>query len=71
MLQLYLFAPFFLSQGRSYSEKISNDRTEMLYWLQQERRHAALEIAKKSMELKILDGSTSCPPSTSVAESLY
>ncbi|XP_065059717.1 coiled-coil domain-containing protein 87-like isoform X2 [Rhopilema esculentum] len=30
-------------QGRPYIEKMSSDKTEMLYWLQEERRAAALE----------------------------
>jgi hypothetical protein len=32
---------------------MSSDRTEMLYWLQQERRQTALEMAKKTVELKM------------------
>ncbi|XP_066273764.1 coiled-coil domain-containing protein 87-like isoform X2 [Branchiostoma lanceolatum] len=31
-------------QGRPYMDKMKWDRTEMLYWLQQERREQALEI---------------------------
>ena len=31
-------------QGRVYQEKMSRDVTEMLYWLQQERRQLALEM---------------------------
>ena len=34
-------------QGRPYHEKMRYDRTEMLYWLQQERRRAALSPAAK------------------------
>eukprot|EP00116_Pleurobrachia_bachei_P000369 sb/3460631/ len=30
-------------QGREYKDKMSRDMTEMLYWLQQERRQTALE----------------------------
>ena len=30
-------------QGRAYRDKMSRDLTEMLYWLQQERRSAALQ----------------------------
>lgn len=40
---------------------MSSDRTEMLYWLQQERRQTALEMAKKTVELKMLEMPTSMP----------
>ncbi|XP_028416807.1 coiled-coil domain-containing protein 87-like [Dendronephthya gigantea] len=42
-------------QGRPYLEKMSSDRTEMLYWLQQERRETALDMAKKTVELRMLE----------------
>ena len=48
----YLFK-FLRHQGRPYLDKMSSDRTEMLYWLQQERRQTALEMAKKTVELKM------------------
>ena len=32
---------------------MTSDRTEMLYWLQQERREKALDLAKRTIELKI------------------
>lgn len=35
---------FCFSQGRPYREKMRWDRTEMLYWLQQERRVQSLEM---------------------------
>lgn len=35
---------FWLLQGRPYREKMRWDRTEMLYWLQQERRVQSLEM---------------------------
>lgn len=45
---LYI-APFILPllQGRPYREKMRWDRTEMLYWLQQERR---LQVLEKSVQ---------------------
>ncbi|XP_028416797.1 coiled-coil domain-containing protein 87-like isoform X3 [Dendronephthya gigantea] len=42
-------------QGRPYLEKMSSDRTEMLYWLQQERRETALDMAKRTVELRMLE----------------
>ena len=42
-------------------EKMSSDRTEMLYWLQQERRQTALDMAKKTVELKMLEMPASVP----------
>lgn len=38
-------------QGRLYQEKMSADRTEMLYWLQQERRAAVLQPATVTLDL--------------------
>lgn len=35
--------PFFVRQGRPYLEKMSLDRTEMFYWLQQERRQQVMD----------------------------
>lgn len=32
-------------QGRNYTSKMQSDRIEMLYWLQQERRKANLDLA--------------------------
>jgi hypothetical protein len=32
-----------LVQGREYESKMASDRTEMLYWLQEERKQQALE----------------------------
>lgn len=40
-------------QGRPYLEKMTSDRTEMLYWLQQERRQNAFDMARKTVELKL------------------
>ena len=34
---------FFVRQGRPYLEKMSLDRTEMFYWLQQERRQQVMD----------------------------
>ena len=31
---------------------MASDRTEMLYWLQQERRQIALNMAQKTVELR-------------------
>ena len=35
--------PFVVRQGRPYLEKMSLDRTEMFYWLQQERRQQVMD----------------------------
>ncbi|XP_033125153.1 coiled-coil domain-containing protein 87-like [Anneissia japonica] len=40
-------------QGRPYLEKMKLDRTEMLYWLQQERRQHALERHAMVQEYKL------------------
>nr|XP_006814200.1 PREDICTED: coiled-coil domain-containing protein 87-like [Saccoglossus kowalevskii] len=40
-------------QGRPYIDKLKYDRTEMLYWLQQERRQYAIERASLAQELPL------------------
>ena len=40
-----------LLQGRPYHDKMVSDRTEMLYWLQQQRRLAVLQPAVKTLNL--------------------
>jgi len=47
MLCSVMYASSLCVQGRPYHEKMRYDRTEMLYWLQQERRKAALSPAAK------------------------
>lgn len=41
--------PCITYSGRNYSDKIRIDRTEMLYWLQQERRCAELNFSKSEI----------------------
>jgi len=36
-------------QGRPYKDKMHSDRTEMLYWLQQERRQQSLMPAIQTL----------------------
>ena len=38
-------------QGRSYLDKMQWDRTEMLYWLQEERKQQALEYEARMRNL--------------------
>lgn len=38
-------------QGRNYTDKMQTDRTEMLYWLQQERREEKLEMQLQKNEV--------------------
>lgn len=45
-------------RGRPYCDKMSLDRTEMLYWLQQERRQAVLTPAVKTFNSGLLTTST-------------
>lgn len=48
----------FISQGRPYLEKISMDRTEMFYWLQQERRQQVMDrelVKMREVTLKTPD----------------
>ncbi|XP_077988772.1 coiled-coil domain-containing protein 87-like isoform X2 [Glandiceps talaboti] len=40
-------------QGRPYLEKVKFDRTEMLYWLQQERRQQAIDRAVLAQEMPL------------------
>ena len=44
--------PAFL-QGRPYLEKMSVDRTEMLYWLQQERRQQAFDRELQPKQINV------------------
>lgn len=39
-------------QGGPYMEKMHRDHTEMLYWLQQERRHDVLHIATQQLAVQ-------------------
>lgn len=41
-------------KGRPYHEKMSSDRTEMLYCLQQERRQALLRPAVKRLNAEVI-----------------
>lgn len=43
---------FALLQGGPYLEKMHRDHTEMLYWLQQERRHDILRVATQQLVVK-------------------
>jgi len=40
-------------QGRSYQDKMQSDRTEMLYWLQQERRQVSLMPAVQTLNISL------------------
>ncbi|XP_065911737.1 uncharacterized protein [Dysidea avara] len=40
-------------QGRSYQDKMQSDRTEMLYWLQQERRQVSLMPTVQTLNISL------------------
>ena len=43
--------PYNILQGRPYLDKMKWDRTEMLYWLQEERKQHALDV-QNSLAIK-------------------